>query len=181
VKELAPPSSFFLEQCERLRAVAHLGPVVDLASGRGRHSLVAAARGMRVIAVDRNRDFLVELAARARGQNLPFEGIRADLESPAEIPLKPASCGAILVFRFLFRPLSPQIAAALCPGGLLVYETFSAHQRELAGGPRNPAHLLAEDELPELFPSLEVLDFWQGVTPGKSPTAVARLAARRPG
>jgi hypothetical protein len=62
----------------------------------------------------------------------------------------------------------------------LLFETFTVHQAEFATGPRNPAFLLAEGELPELFPSLEVLAFWEGVTNGSSPAAVARLAARKP-
>ncbi len=90
------------------------------------------------------------------------------------------SCGAILVFRFLFRPLAPEIETLLRPGGLLLYETFTVHQRELPGGPRNAAFLLADDELPALFPGLEILDYWQGVTDDPNPTALARLAARRP-
>jgi tellurite methyltransferase len=180
VTELAPPSPFFLEQRERLSAAGQLGPIADLACGRGRHSVAAAAlRGARVLAVDRNRDFLSELGDRTRRASLAVQPVRADLENPPEIPFQPGSCGAILVFRFLFRPLAARIAAALCPGGLLLYETFTVHQLELAGGPRNPAHLLADGELPELFPNLQVLSYWQGRTPGDKPNAVARLAARR--
>ncbi len=84
------------------------------------------------------------------------------------------------MFRFLYRPLAQQIEKTLRPGGLLLYETFTHRQREFARGPSNPAFLLAEGELPTLFPGLEVLDHWEGVTPGDSPTALARLAAQRP-
>ena len=178
---MAPPSPFFVKQTAQLSSAAKLGPVVDLACGRGRHCIAAAEGGAHAIGVDRNPEFLAELRAVARERALRVDALRADLENPAEIPLKSVCCAAILVFRFLFRPLAPRIEEALLPGGLLLFETFTVRQRELAGGPRNPAFLLAEGELPELFPGLEVLSFWEGVTEGPSPTALARLAARKPG
>jgi SAM-dependent methyltransferase len=177
VSEPAPPSPFFVRHTARLRAAAQRGPVVDLACGRGRHCIAAAAAGARSIGVDRNAVFLAELRAQARRRQLGVESIRADLEAAPEIPLMAESCGAILVFRFLFRPLAPRIEKLLQPGGLLLYETFTAHQQALGTGPRNPAFLLADGELPQLFPGLEVLEFWEGVSGG---AALARLAARRP-
>jgi SAM-dependent methyltransferase len=177
---MAPPSPFFVKQTARLSSAAKLGPVVDLACGRGRHCIAAAEGGAYAIGVDRNPELLAELCAVARERGLRVDAVRADLENPAEIPLKPGCCAAILVFRFLFRPLAPRIEEALLPGGLLLFETFTVRQRELAGGPRNPAFLLAEGELPELFPGLEVLAFWEGVTEGPQPAALARLAARKP-
>jgi SAM-dependent methyltransferase len=177
---MAPPSSFFVEQTARLSSAAERGPVVDLACGRGRHCIAAAEGGAYAIGVDRNATFLAELRATARERGLRVDAVRADLEHQSELALKPECCAAILVFRFLFRPLAPRIEEALQPGGLLLFETFTVHQAEFATGPRNPAFLLAEGELPELFPSLEVLAFWEGVTNGSSPAAVARLAARKP-
>jgi len=179
VTELAPPSPFFVAQRARLRSAAERGPVVDLACGRGRHCIAAAENGAHAIGVDRDPELLTELCALGRRRGLRVDAVRADLENQPEIPLKPGCCAAILVFRFLFRPLAPRIEQALLPGGLLLYETFTARQRELGSGPRNPAFLLAEGELPELFPGLEVLAFWEGVTDGASPAALARLAARK--
>jgi SAM-dependent methyltransferase len=180
VTELAPPSPFFVQQSARLRTAARRGPVLDLACGRGRHCIAAAALGAYAVGVDRNRGFLADLRAAAHARRLRVDAIRADLEKPREFPFAPGCCGAILVFRFLFRPIAPRIEEALRPGGLLLYETFTVHQHELPGGPRNPAFLLAEGELPELFPSLEILESWEGISEGNAPTAVARLAARKP-
>ena len=92
-----------------------------------------------------------------------------------------ARCGALLVFRYLHRPLCAALAASLRPGGLLLYETFTTAQRELGYGPRNPAFLLEPGELPRLFPELEILETWEGLSPGPTPSALARLLARRPG
>jgi SAM-dependent methyltransferase len=177
--EPAEPSPFFVENASRLREAARLGVVCDLACGRGRHALAAARLGARVVAIDRSREALGELAAAAGRQRLAVQALRADLETAAGLPLRPRSCGAILVFRFLFRPLASAIAECLAPGGLLLYETFTIHQREVAYGPRNPAFLLEPGELVRLFPALDVLRASEGWTEGPRPEALARLAARR--
>jgi len=178
--DLAAPSSFFVKHLEDLRAAAAGRPVLDLACGRGRHTLAAAEAGLRSVGADRNAAALAELAQAARRRRLPAECVRSDLEAESGIPFDAGSCGGILVFRFLFRPLAPRIEELLAPGGLLLYETFTQRQRELSGGPRRAAFLLAPAELPTLFPRLEVIDYWEGVTAGPNPAALARLAARRP-
>jgi len=172
-------SEHFRAHLTALREAARLGPVVDLACGRGRHALAAASAGIPVLGIDRNPEFLRELQASARARSLAVTPLRADLECGAGLPLATGRCGAILVFRYLFRPIAAEIANALCPGGLLLYETFTLHQRDLVQGPKNPAFLLREGELPTLFPELEVLEAWEGTTDGPKPSALARLAARR--
>jgi SAM-dependent methyltransferase len=177
LQPLAPPSPFFLAWAERLREAARAGPVVDLACGRGRHALAAAALGARVWAVDRDAACLAELRERARSLRLRVHCLRADLENGHGIPIAPGTCAATLVFRFLFRPLAPEIAGLLRPGGLLLYETFTRAQLGLPGGPRNPAFLLEPGELRALFSGLEPLASWEGVRDGSQ--ALAQLAARR--
>ncbi|MEE8167062.1 MAG: class I SAM-dependent methyltransferase [Myxococcota bacterium] len=174
----SPPSDLFTEQLARIRAASQLGVVVDLACGRGRHTLAVAAAGIPVIGIDRSRVFLAELREAATQRELAVETLRADLENPAEIPLRSRCCGAVLVFRFLHRPLIPAIARTLAPGGLLLYETFTVHQRALGRGPRNPDYLLEPGELPELFSELEILDHWEGLSSGTDSAHVARITAR---
>jgi hypothetical protein len=105
--------------------------------------------------------------------------VRADLEGPPALPVRIAAWGAVLVFRYLHRPLAPALAALLRPGGLLLYETFTRDQRELGHGPRNPAFLLERDELRGLFPELEIVGYEEGRFGEERPEALARLAARR--
>lgn len=173
------PSAFFLAQLERIRAASDRGPVIDLACGRGRHALAAAERGIPILGVDRNPAFLAELRAASQARGLPVSAVRADLEAPPGFPLAPGSCAAILVFRYLHRPLAPLLVEALQPGGLLVYETFTIHQKTLGYGPGNPDFLLKPGELPQLFAALEVIETWEGRTQEDRPAVVARLAARR--
>jgi SAM-dependent methyltransferase len=176
---LNAPSSFFLAESARLAEVATRGPVVDLACGQGRHALAAAELGARVLGLDRNPALLRELQAEARSRRLPLLAVRTDLETPHGIPVRSGSCGAILVFRFLFRPLAHSICEALAPGGLLLYETFTIRQRDLGQKPTNTAFLLQEGELPEIFGALQILFYWEGLTEGPRPEAMARLVARR--
>jgi SAM-dependent methyltransferase len=174
-----PPSPFFLTHLEELRRAARLGPILDVACGRGRHALAAAREGLPVVAIDRNAEFLAELRDRARAERLPILPVRADLETGHGLPLAAGSFGAVLVFRYLFRALAPALVAALRPGGLLLYETFTVHQRKLGQHPTNPDFLLRDDELPTLFGALQLIEHWQGQIGGERPTALARLAARR--
>ena len=92
--------------------------------------------------------------------------------------MKPGSCGAILVFRFLFRPLAPAISAALAPGGLLLYETFTVAQRALGSGPRRAEFLLEPGELRALFSDLEPLEHWEGRSDGPPPEPAWRGSSR---
>lgn len=178
--ESTEPSVLLAEQRQAIARAARLGPVLDLACGRGRHALALAERGLPCVAMDRDPEALAALSAAARPRGLPLVPVRTDLETDHGIPVRAGSCGVILVFRFLFRPLAPAIVKALAPGGLLLYETFTEHQRDLAYGPRNPAFLLRAGELRALFPELEEISYHEGPTPGPRPQHLARLAARRP-
>ena len=82
------------------------------------------------------------------------------------------------MFCFLFRALAPALGDLLAPDGLLLYETFTTRQPALGWGPRNPDFLLRPGELRELFPNLVVLHYWEGLTEGDKPAAVAQLVAQ---
>lgn len=156
---------------------ARKGPVLDVACGQGRHALAVAARGARAVGVDRDPAALAVLAAAARARGLPAWPVRADLEAGARLPVAAGRCGAVLVFRYLWRPLAPALWEALRPGGLLLYETFTRRQREIGLNHRNPSFLLEDDELPALFPGARILLHEEGVTEGPPLEALARLAA----
>jgi SAM-dependent methyltransferase len=168
-----PPSAWLERHLDTLRQTAELGPTLDLACGRGRHTRALATMGHPVIGVDRNPEFLRALADSA---SVPV--VRADLET-AEPPFAAGAFGAVLVFRYLHRPLAAALASLLAPGGLLLYETFTLAQRELGWGPSRDAFLLGPGELPRLFPQLEILESVEGVS-GDPPAAQASLAAQRP-
>ena len=188
--EPPPPSAWFTRHADIVVAASALGPVVDLACGRGRHSLACGALGLPTVSIDRDAALLRGLDLRPAQAEIQRDHpaswrVRADLEAACGIPLREGSCGAILIFRFLYRPMFPAVAKALEPGGLLLYETFTVAQRKLGNGPRNPAFLLEPGELRRAFPGLEILAYEEGLQveadPGSAaPAATARLAARKP-
>ncbi len=176
---LGAPSTFFLEFQARLKSAARLGPVLDLACGRGRHALAAADLGLSVVAVDRERTALEELArieTRAPGR---IETLQADLEVMPHPPLELNHFGVVLVFRYLHRPLCPWIESLLTPGGLLLYETFTRDQRDLGWGPKRDDFLLHSGELPGLFPNLCVAVHEEGPSRDERAPRTARLLAVR--
>ena len=172
-------SAFVLGHRADLAATAALGPAADVACGRGRHAVELARAGLRVVALDRSREALSELARESAAAALPVHPVRADLESGSGIPLRPASCGAVVVTRYLHRPLCRQLVELLVPGGLLLYETFTRAQANLPYGLENPAFLLEPGELPALFPGLSVVTAEEGLFEDGRPWELARLLARR--
>jgi SAM-dependent methyltransferase len=177
--ELPPPSPWLLRHAATLRRAG--GPVFDVACGRGRHALAVAAWGLATVGLDRDATRLGELLAAGRERSLPVHAVRAELETGQGLPLASSSAGTLLVFRYLFRPLASELERVLRPGGILLYQTFMLRQRELDHGPRNPAFLLSEGELPKLFPGLQVLGYREGLSPsGDRPAWLASLAARKP-
>jgi len=179
LKGISPPSAFFFDHIDRVSKAAERGALLDLACGRGRHSLALARAGLPTISIDRNFDSLRELRTAAKALHVEIHTVRADLESPSVIPVRTQSCGAVLVFRYLHRPLSREISRILVPGGLLVYETFTTAHVEFSYGPRNPSHLLEPGELPGLFLDFEVLEHWEGVRRSPQPAALGQLVAQK--
>lgn len=152
--------------------VADHGRVLDLACGYGRHARWFAARGCNVLAVDRDAEALAALSGIAG-----VETCRADLEA-GTWPLGSVRFDAIVVTRYLHRPLFPHLLAALTDDGTLLYETF-AQGNEAYGRPSNPDFLLKPDELLSLVGNrLRVVAFEQGLITSEGVHAVVqRLAA----
>jgi SAM-dependent methyltransferase len=145
--------------------------VLDLACGGGRHARLLAGQGYRVEAVDRDADALATLAG---VENVTTRC--ADLEAGAW-PYYADVFDGIVVSRYLWRPLFPQIFNCLAEGGVLIYETFMEGQ-QLYGKPSNPAFLLRPGELLEVIGKrFTVVAFEQGEIPGQQ--VIQRICARR--
>jgi len=151
-------------------AIASHGTVLDVACGSGRHVRYLHERGLRVTAVDRNRDALAGL------RGVAGEVIEADLEA-GPWPLPGRHFDAVIVTNYLWRPLLPAIVAAVADDGLLLYETFALGQERI-GRPTNPDFLLRPRELFDAANDLCVIAYEDGMA--AQPTRrVQRLAAWR--
>jgi SAM-dependent methyltransferase len=143
------------------------GPVLDLASGAGRHARFFAHRGLEVIAVDRDE------------QSIPgVRFVKADLEDGRPWPFAGQRFGAIVVTNYLYRPLMPLLAEALERQGVLIYETFMIGNERL-GKPSNPNFLLKPGELLEAFGSLTLVAFEQGLVERPKPAMIQRACMLR--
>jgi SAM-dependent methyltransferase len=150
------------------------GRALDVACGRGRHALWLAQHGFETTAIDRDPEVMAALDARARAEGLPLTAMAMDLEAGAAA-LGAAAYDVVVVVHYLHRPLFPALLAALRPGGVLVYETFTRAQAA-RGRPTNPAFLLESGELGRLVAGLEILDAREGDFEGRM---VASVVARR--
>ena len=145
------------------------GTVLDLACGGGRHLRWFAARGHRVLGVDRDG------AALAGLQGIG-ETLQADIEN-GPWPLAGRRFEAVVVTNYLWRPLFPRILEAVAPGGVLLHETF-AQGNETVGKPSRPDFLLAPGELLQAYAGLRVVAYEDGFLDGP-PRFVQRIAAVR--
>lgn len=168
------PSPFVLEHLP----LAPPGPVLDVASGSGRHALaIARTTGREVEAIDRDPARCARLAADAQREALRIRVVCADLE---QMPLPVGRYAVVVNSLYLDRGLVPALVAALVPGGLLLFETFGFEQLA-TGHPRNPAFVLAPNELLRLATGLRVLAYREGpVERDGRQVHLASLAARAP-
>jgi SAM-dependent methyltransferase len=166
----AAPSDWVCRFAPHIRAG---GSVLDLACGGGRHSRYLAARGLQLLAVDVDAALLRALDGVA--------GIRAetaDLEG-GPWPYAGRRFDAVVVTRYLHRPLLLPIVEALAPDGVLLYETFAAGN-ERYGRPRNPEFLLQPGELLELARGrLRVLAYEDLYVESPKPAMIQRICAIR--
>lgn len=171
IDEVKP--SFWLT--EHVHLLPRSGRGLDVACGKGRHAIWLARRGIDVLAIDRDRSVVAALNEEARRQRLPLRAEVVDLES-GRVDLGTACYDIIVVVHYLHRPLFPALIAALRPGGVLVYETFTRAQAA-RGRPTNPDFLLGEGELRELVHPLEILVEREGDFSGKM---LSSVIARKP-
>lgn len=160
----------------RFAPLATSGDALDLACGTGRHTRYLAARGLRVLALDRNAEFLAPLAGPG------VTTVQYDLEAEgAAWPFEAGRFSLIVVTNYLHRPLFADLARSLAPDGILIYETF-AQGNQIYGKPSNPDFLLAPGELLKLARDggLQVLAYEDGHVDRPNPAQVQRLCAAGP-
>ena len=117
-------------------------------------------------------DAIREARDRAAAEGLVVRAWCADL---LVTPLPSAAFELIVVTRYLQRDLFDSIRDAVVPNGVVIYETFTIHQRALGFGPKSPDHLLEPGELRARFDGFDILSSEEV----SGPEAVARLVARR--
>src|ERR1035438_834616 len=148
------------------------GTALDLAGGAGRHAIWLAKQGWEVTLIDISETGVERARQNAGGLASQIHFVVDDLTGFAA---SQTQFDVVMAFFYLERKIFPEMVKAIRPGGLLVYKTLTLAQLKLAGGPKDPAHLLEKDELLRLADGLEVLHYREEV----AKKATAELVARK--
>ena len=179
VDESLPGPDPFLAEARPYLGVTEVGSRhlrgLDVACGVGRHAVQMASWGIDTVALDFSAVALRLVASRATAAGYDLATRCLDLEDPAT-DLGDRAYDLVSVFNYLHRPLVPALKRCVRPGGILVYKTYTQEQRKFDSGPRNPAYLLHERELLELFAGFDHLVYREVC----ESEATAALIARRP-
>jgi SAM-dependent methyltransferase len=169
------PDPFLVSAYDEFLSGSAPGFALDVAGGVGRHSVWLAQRGWRVKLLD-----ISEIGIKQAEENAKQSGTAGsistqicDLNTMQDLGRQ--QYDLVLVFFFLQRELFPALISALKPGDLLIYKTYTAEQKNFAGGPSHPMFLLEPNELLRAFASLRVLHYHETV----QERGVAELVARK--
>ncbi|MEY8214173.1 MAG: class I SAM-dependent methyltransferase [Colwellia sp.] len=161
-------------------------PVLDLACGSGRNGLYLVNQNIPVIFADIKKSALEQVESTVTRHHCEEKSTanfwKIDFEQADIKPFAGKSFSAIIVFRYLHRPLFEQIKQAVIPGGYVVYETFTVGQPQF-GRPKNPNFLLNHGELAELFFDWHIIHSFEGVIDVNNESgkqAIAQVIARKP-
>src|SRR5271157_4582265 len=123
------------------------GSALDLAGGAGRHAIWLAKQGWEVTLID-----ISEAGVGQARQNAgPLAShIHVVVDDLTHFKASQTHFEVVMAFFYLERAIFPEMVKAVRPGGLLLYKTHTLAQAKLAGGPKNPAHLLEPGELSQL-------------------------------
>ncbi|RLJ19372.1 SAM-dependent methyltransferase [bacterium endosymbiont of Escarpia laminata] len=137
---------------ENLHLLPETGNALDLACGLGGNALELARFGLKVSALDISSVAVERLQHLAASEELALNAEQRDVE---QAPLTENAFDVIVVSYFLNRGLMPSLIAALRPGGLIFYQTFTRIAVSDTG-PSNPAYRLGDNELIALLSPLSV-------------------------
>ncbi len=173
------PDPFLVSAHDEFLFATTPGLALDIAGGVGRHAIWLAQRGWRTRLIDIS-DVGIGLAEKnascALGpvaKEFLITAEVADLHSIQDFGRE--QYDLVLVFYFLQRELFPAFAAALKPGGFLIYKTYTTEQKNFAGGPSHPMFLLEPNELLREFSSMRVLHYHETM----QEKGVAELVAQK--
>ncbi len=129
------------------------GKVLDYACGFAANARWFASNGYAVTAWDSSTVAIKKLKTFSEQNHLQLTAEVRDLEKD---PPTKTEFDVVVVSFFLHRSTLRNIYAALKPGGLLFYQTFSGEQRN-GRGPSNPEFRLKSGELLQVFKDMQLL------------------------
>ena len=169
------PDPLLVSAYEDFLSSVPAGKVLDIAGGVGRHAIWLAESGWQVRLLD-----ISDVAIQQAQENIKLSKAGGsivteiqDLDGSKDFGRE--QYDLILGFFFLQRKLFPALAAALKPGGHLIYKTYTTEHTQFGKGPSHPMFLLEPNELLQAFSSMRILHYHE-TTQRKG---VAELVARK--
>lgn len=184
LREMLGPAEKVEAALARALDGAPLGQMLDIGTGTGRIAELLADRADHIVALDKSPEML--RLARARLQNLPFEGWELVQSDFGALPFKAESFDTIVfhqVLHYAHEPASVlQEAARACrPGGRIVIADFAYHEREELR--RNHAHVrlgFTDEQMLELLSESGFTPSSPVVVPGKELTTKIWAGVKAP-
>ncbi len=144
---------------ENYQYIPYEGTVLDMGMGEGRNAVFLAQKGYKVTGVDISSVAVKKSYLLAQEFGVKIKGVVSSLKN-YKIP--PESFDAIVCFYFVDRSLIENIKTWLKPGGILIYEAYTARERERTTkkiDQEDEKSYLKEQELLKMFPGMRVLKF----------------------
>ncbi|NWF67876.1 MAG: methyltransferase domain-containing protein [Chloroflexi bacterium] len=127
---------------------------LDVACGVGQNGLWLAQQGYIVDLMDISRVALLRARKEMEKRQLRNVNLlQVDLDT---VELERGKYSLVCVFRYLRRDLFKPLAASVCPGGRVIYQSFNRHYLQQVPG-FNPAFLLEIGELALYFDGWDIL------------------------
>ncbi len=169
------PDPFLVSAYEEFLFGTTPGLALDVAGGVGRHAIWLAQHGWRVKLLDISEVGIKQAEENAK-RTVTRDSIATeicDLNTMQDLGRE--QYDLVVVFFFLQRELFPALLNTIQPGGLLIYKTYTAEQKNFSGGPSHPMFLLEPNELLHAFSTLRVLRYHETI----QEKGVAELVARK--
>ena len=150
------------------------GKALEIAGGTGATTDFLQKLGLQVLEID----IAYQALRRAVTRNNSASYILADAQY---LPLSLCEFDVICNFYFLERSVFTAIERLLKPGGLLFFETMTVDMQNIR--PDIPSsHLLATDELRQVFASWYIIHYFEGWTDSEHghTKPIAQLVAQKP-
>lgn len=151
----AEPNKLLVEWARKIKT----GYALDIACGVGRHSILLAHHGWKVTAVDSSEVGIEITKARAAENDVSVKAVVADLEK-GEFTIPANYYDLICDFYYLQRDLFPKIKEGIRAGGAFIGAIHIVGAKDDEEH-MNPAFLLEEGELKELFKDWEIKHYYE--------------------
>jgi tellurite methyltransferase len=170
------PDPFLIKSCEEFiqPLFPSGGAALDVAGGAGRHAVYLAERAWRVTLADISESGIERARELAKRHNVALDFLTGDARS---LDLGRQRFDVVMVFFYLERDIFPLLGAALRPGGLIIYKTYThEHEKFASRGLSHPMYFLGDNELLHAFTGFRVLHYGESV----QERGIAELVARKP-